>query len=168
MRTVRLAVPADAPAIARAHVASWRAAYRGIIPQQVLDELDEAEWAARHRAHLADAAAVRSILVCEQDGAIVAFVTYGPPRDADVPSSSGELHALYADPAVWGTGAGRTLTAAALDALRAAGCDEAVVWVLDDNARGRRFYERAGFVLERSGVPLGRWDVSQSRYRRRL
>jgi ribosomal protein S18 acetylase RimI-like enzyme len=168
VRTVRPAVPADAPAIARVHVASWRAAYRGIIPQQVLDELDEAEWAARHRAHLQDAAAAQVILVCEQDGAIIAFLTHGPPRDADVPPRSGELHALYADPAVWGTGAGRALTEAALDALRAAGCDEAVVWVLDDNARGRRFYELAGFTLERSGVPLGQWDVSQSRYRKRL
>jgi len=134
--TVRPAVAADAPAIARVHVASWREAYRGIIPQQVLDELDEAEWAARHRAH--------------------------------VPPGSGELHALYAHPSAWGTGAGRALTGAALDALRADGCDEAVVWVLDDNRRGRRFYELAGFTLERSGVPLGEWEVSQSRYRKRL
>jgi GNAT superfamily N-acetyltransferase len=165
---VRPAVPADAPAIAHVHVASWRAAYRGIIPQQVLDELDVAEWTARHRAHLQDAAADRSLLVCEQGGAIVAFATYGPPRDADVPLTSGELHALYAHPDAWGAGAGRGLCEASLGALRAAGADEAVVWVLDENLRGRRFYERAGFVLERSGEPLGRYGVTQSRYRRRL
>src|SRR5262245_39417926 len=30
---VRRAVPADAPAIAEVHVASWRAAYPGLVPQ---------------------------------------------------------------------------------------------------------------------------------------
>lgn len=142
--------------------------YRGIIDQQVLDDLDVAGRAAAHRAYLEDPAAQRSLLVCEADGVVVAFATYGPPRDADVPWSSGELHALYAHPDAWGIGAGRALTEAALNALRAAGYDEAVVWVLDRNWRGRRFYERAGFILERSGEPLDAFGACQSRYRKRL
>jgi hypothetical protein len=36
---LRPATPADAPALARAHVASWRAAYRGILPDAVLPEV---------------------------------------------------------------------------------------------------------------------------------
>jgi hypothetical protein len=36
---VRRAEPQDAPAVARVHVASWRQAYRGLLPQEYLDSL---------------------------------------------------------------------------------------------------------------------------------
>jgi len=36
---VRRAEPRDAPAVARVHVASWRQAYRGLLPQEYLDSL---------------------------------------------------------------------------------------------------------------------------------
>jgi hypothetical protein len=41
---------------------------------------------------------------------------------------------------------------------------------VDDNARGRRFYERAGFVAEATGLPLEgfAFDLTQARYRRGL
>jgi hypothetical protein len=54
--------------------------------------------------------------------------------------------------------------------LRSAGCAEALVYVLDDNARGRRFYERAGFAAEATGLPLDTFafDLTQARYRRAL
>src|SRR3954451_2693922 len=54
--------------------------------------------------------------------------------------------------------------------MGSAGCAEALVYVLDDNARGRRFYERAGFVAEATGLPLEgvAFDLTQARYRRAL
>ena len=39
MLTVRPAIPEDAPAIARVHVASWRETYAGIVPDEFLASL---------------------------------------------------------------------------------------------------------------------------------
>ena len=166
---VRRARVDDAEAIAAVHVASWQAGYQGIVDQAVLDGLSVAERAEAHRRYLSDPAAERRLYVCEDDGRLVGFVTCGPAahgESADV----GEVHALYAHPSAWGTGAGRAVMEAALRDLRDAGCREAVVYVLDDNARGRRFYERAGFAADATGLPLEAFDfdLTQARYRRAL
>jgi GNAT superfamily N-acetyltransferase len=61
----------------------------------------------------------------EDDGRVVAFAAFGPPAQAES-ARAGEIHALYAHPDAWGTGAGRALMAAVLDDLRSSGCAEAV------------------------------------------
>jgi GNAT superfamily N-acetyltransferase len=57
----------------------------------------------------------------------------------------GEVHTIYLDPAVWGTGAGAALLDAALDEMRAAAYRSATLWTLGTNERARRFYERRGW-----------------------
>ena len=168
-RVVRRARVEDSEAIAEVHVASWRAAYRGIIDQAVLDGLDVAERAQAHRRHLADPRAERRLHVCEDDGCVVAFATCGPAATETSPAV-GEVHALYAHPDAWNSGAGRALIAVVLDDLRGAGNERALVHVLDANGRARRFYERAGFAVEATGLPLGQFPfaLTQARYGRSL
>jgi ribosomal protein S18 acetylase RimI-like enzyme len=56
---------------------------------------------------------------------------------------------------------------AALDAMRSRGAAEAILWVLDDNPRARRFYEREGWHADGSAeseylgltVPLVRYRI---------
>ena len=84
--------------------------------------------------------------------------------------STGEVVAIYARPEAWGTGAGRALMMAALDGLRGAGFRDATLWVLDSNARARRFYERAGFAPDsavKDDVMAGT-TITEVRYRRTL
>jgi hypothetical protein len=54
-----------------------------------------------------------------------------------------------------------------LTALRGRGYLEAILWVLDDNPRARRFYEREGWALdgERKVEPHLGVDVAEVRYR---
>jgi GNAT superfamily N-acetyltransferase len=56
-----------------------------------------------------------------------------------------ELQFFYTHPRVWGAGAGRALLAAAEDALRNAGCDEAFVYTEERNERPLRVYAAAGW-----------------------
>ncbi len=58
--------------------------------------------------------------------------------------------ALYVRPAVWGTDVAGRLHERAVAALRAAGVRHARLWVLEENHRARRFYERRGWVLDGS------------------
>jgi putative acetyltransferase len=55
------------------------------------------------------------------------------------------LEALYLRPAAWGSGLAVVLHDLAVAELRARGVGEARLWVLEQNRRARRFYERLGW-----------------------
>ena len=53
------------------------------------------------------------------------------------------LHGLYVVPEAWGTGVALALQDAALAAMP--DCAEVKLWVLEENRRARRFYEKHGW-----------------------
>src|SRR5918996_3426560 len=150
---VRSAVPDDAASIATINVASWRAAYAGLVDQSILDELNvrtrELEW--RNALELQDPED-RIFLLVGDEGALGYARTAGA-RDEDLdPDVVAEICGLYIDPATWGRGAGRLLMNAALADLDGRGFTTVVLWVVTRNERARRFYEDMGFA------PDGRAD----------
>ena len=158
--TVRRAQPADARAIADVHVRTWQAAYRHAFPDEVLDTLSVDERETRWRQSLEEGYAV---CVAESDGAIVGFSAAGPSRTEE---DAGELYAIYVLPEAWGTRAAPELMAAAKEWFAQEGYATAMLWVLADNPRARRFYEREGWRAEggRTDVVRGT-DVEEALYR---
>jgi GNAT superfamily N-acetyltransferase len=147
MTEIRPLIDADIDALAEVHVRTWRSAYAGIVPVEVLDALDPAVWAERRRSRPAPPSAVT--LVAEDDGTIVGFANFGPARldqGDEYDLSAGELYAIYVDPDHQGAGTGRRLITAAREALTAAGFAEMRLWVLTENHPARRFYERLGLT----------------------
>ncbi|HVS86328.1 MAG TPA: GNAT family N-acetyltransferase [Gaiellaceae bacterium] len=160
--TVRRAVVEDASAIAAVHVGTWQAAYAHVFGAERLAGLDVARRAGFWREWIGGGRA--NVFVAEEEGRVVAFASVGANEHEP---ELGELYAIYALPEAWGTGAGPALMAAALDALREAGFAEAILWVLSDNPRARRFYEREGWTAdgaEREDELLG-IAVAETRYR---
>ncbi|MEZ5064275.1 MAG: GNAT family N-acetyltransferase [bacterium] len=132
----------DGPAIARIGVAAWKIGYADILSPEYLATWREDDLLARWtRGFLADP----SVLVAESDGRVVGFSRHGPPRDDDVGAGTGEIISLNVDPAHWRGGHGAALLTAGVDRLRERGYTRAVLWVLRDNVRGRRFYESQGW-----------------------
>lgn len=161
MFTIRREEPDDAEAVARVHVHSWQAGYAGIMPDEVLRRLNPAAWAQRRRdLRTADPEHPFTTLLAEADGALAGFATFGPYRNnqdrADLDPTYGEILAMYLEPDWWGTGAGRALLAASRAGLAERGWTEYRLWVLADNVRARRFYERAGLSPdgEESSYPV--------------
>ncbi|WP_199424857.1 GNAT family N-acetyltransferase [Actinotalea solisilvae] len=162
----------DAAGLARVHVAAWRAAYRGQMPDAYLDAMDPARWERGWDRMFAEGR-TRHLRVATRDGAVVGFVDVGPEREPDGPpgpAPRGELYAINVHPDAWGSGAGRALLEAAQDALRALGFADAVLWVLPGNARARRFYERAGWADEgtEKTTTVNGVEVVERRYARTL
>jgi ribosomal protein S18 acetylase RimI-like enzyme len=155
---IRRATGTDALGVARVHIATWRAAYRGIVPQEFLDSLDVRR---RARNYTFDAAGPHDPVtwIALDEGDVVGFVTVGLPRD-DEPRV-GEVQALYVASERWRGGLGATLLKAAESLLTQAGATTAYLWVLEDNERGRRFYDAQGWrhaddqqTVEIGGTPL--------------
>jgi ribosomal protein S18 acetylase RimI-like enzyme len=170
---VRPAAVGDAEAIASVKVAAWKAAYRGIVPDPVLDGLDLDDEAATWRMRLRDQVVVRmSVAELDEPPAPrrpVGYVTEGPARGDDE-AGLGEIWAIDVDPAVQGRGVGRALMDAAVGALAARGFAEAILWVFEANAPARGFYEHLGWVADGASKPyeIGGATPLQLRFRRRL
>lgn len=144
---VRLARTTDASEIARVHVDSWRGAYRGLLPDRILDGLSVAGREAQWRARVAPESRGPRTLVAESGGRVEGFVTVAVPcRDRDEAKDVGEIPALYVAPSAWRTGVGSALLAAGLGGMRRSGCSEAILWMLEGNHRAARFYEREGWT----------------------
>ncbi len=161
---IRPATRADARGIAEVHVRTWQAAYAHALPSEKLAALSIDDGAKRWERNLDEAGA----LVAELDDRIVGFVRQGPSRDDE---GDGELYAIYVLPEAWGSGSAAALMTRALDELRAAGYEQATLWVLDDNPRARRFYEKSGWTHDGGSRPLtvlGDVEVTEVRYRIRL
>ncbi|MEU6305016.1 GNAT family N-acetyltransferase [Streptomyces chartreusis] len=139
----RHARPGDAAAVAGVHVRSWQVAFSGLVPQHYLDAMapsrEEPAWKTRIAAARWPASGV---LVAETEAGIVGFAGVGPSEGTP---AIAEIGTLYAEPEVWGTGIGKQLMLATMATLESADYTQAILWVLEDNDRARRFYEVSGW-----------------------
>lgn len=166
-RVVRRAVPEDAPSVAAVHVRSWQAAYRGLVPDEVLDSLSVDRRAALWVDTIADPNPRCGVWVAERGGALVGFVHVRPTKDADAAPSTGEVSAIYLAPEAWSLGLGRALLDSAVVDLRRNGFQAATLWAFRDNERARRFYERAGWAPDGAlkSIEIGGVLLAEVRYR---
>jgi GNAT superfamily N-acetyltransferase len=156
--TLRPAVPADAADGAAMHAACWREAYGPYADPRLLAErlADSDRWLTAWARQLAEGP---PRVLAEADGELVGFAVAGPSRDADRTTIS-ELYAVYTRAAWWGTGLGQAL----LDAVAPEG--SCSLWVLEDNERARRFYQRNGFRPDGTRElyeDLGAWEMRMVR-----
>ena len=169
MVTVRLASLADADAIGRIQVETWRAAYTGLMPDEAIATFDVESRQRLWREGLGRTPRPGSAtFVVEDGGEVVGFASVGASRDEGAEQEA-ELYAIYLHPSRWDRGIGRALLQRAEESMRSSGFRRAILWVLEGNERGERFYRAAGWeqdgrkVHDFQGTP-----VSELRYRKRL
>jgi len=149
---IRPARAEEATAVALVHIETWRVAYAHVFPPEELERMSAERVERRAEMHRRSPP-----IVAEVDGEIVGFVSVGPANDDD---ADGELYAIYVLPTHWATGVGHALIQAGEARLRELGHREAVLWVLEDNPRARRFYERAGWTTDGTERPIEVLGVS--------
>ena len=144
---VRPAALDDAAEIARVHVATWRSAYRGLLPDDFLTSLSEVYYAERWRRVIGEG--MSRVFVVEESAGIAGFASGGRERAGEI-GFAGELYALYVVDDAQRRGHGRELVRAVAGALRELHLADMIVWVLRDNSAGRAFYERLGGTYVRA------------------
>ncbi len=149
--TVRRAKLKDAADIARVRITAWRQSYGGIVPDELLKKLNIEADKLRVEAALADAASKTLRFVVETDGKITGMGACGRAREA-ADDKRGEIYAIYLLDEAKGQGIGRNLMCEMAEQLAANGYTSLQLNVLERNAPARRFYEKLGGKLVKTGV----------------
>lgn len=149
----------DLNAIGDIYAQSWKNAYKGIVPQQYLDELSGNNWS--------------SILTLRQNtvyllikrGKYIGVASAGASRDEKC-SGWGEIYSIYLLPEHFGTGSGKILLDYMLKALAENGYKDIFLWTLADNMRARHFYEKCGFTFngDTEEITIGGAELMMVKY----
>jgi len=142
---IREAIQEDVEQLTNVHVLSWQSAYRGLIPNNALDNIDY-----QARSEMWSKAICESpseTVVAVVDKKVVGFANFGSYRDESDVLKAGEIRAIYLLPELWNKGIGSQLLEYATEILKNE-CETVLLWVLDSNQQAIRFYEHHGFVQD--------------------
>lgn len=157
MYQIREAIQSDRDGIGKVYCDSWKAAYRNLLPESYLALLTAGNCTP------AKVSANYIVLLEQEKVSGICHVSEARSRDDKV---WGEVVAIYLLPEVWGKGAGKELLQSALTKLKQNGFNNACLWVLKDNLRARRFYEKNGFQISGSEreIEVAGCSVSEVEY----
>jgi GNAT superfamily N-acetyltransferase len=164
---IRDACADDVEWLAVVHVASWKDAYRTLMPDDYLDALQPADRIDWWRTRLAEPVPGSFLLVAEdEDGAIRGFASMLPHEELGPEWAL--LPQLYLEPTAWGQGIGHALLTEALRRANEAGHRQMELWTVVGNVRARRFYEARGWTTDGTERTSHVWgvDLPEIRYTR--
>ncbi|HET7397918.1 MAG TPA: GNAT family N-acetyltransferase [Intrasporangium sp.] len=143
--SVRLARPADVPAVALVQSVVLREAYAAVLAPEAVAQLEPGALAAVWRRSLAEPPTPDHVLLVACAGEqVVGFAAVGPSSDPDATAETAELLVLGVHPAARRQGHGSRLLNAAVDTVRGRGRTELDAWLLASDDAGRAFLLAAG------------------------
>ncbi len=150
----------DRMELSRIYEQSWKYAYKGLIPDDYLESIPEGKWASTP-----DRAGMYT-LVTEENG-LVGTSSFCRSRWKNHPDD-GEIVSIYFLPEYIGRGYGSELFTAAEKELHDLGFEHILLWVLEDNTRARKFYERHGYAATGEVLDdnIGGKDIREIMYRK--
>lgn len=150
----------DRLAISRIYEESWKFAYKDIIPKTYLESIPAGRWAPNIEKE------GMNTLVLIEDGMFIGTSSYCKSRFSDF-SDLGEIVSIYLLPQYIGKGYGKLLLNAVKEELGQLGFNEIFLWVLEDNLRARKFYEKAGFTTSGNYLNdnIGGKDLRELQYK---
>jgi len=164
MVEVRSATAGDVAQIAWLHVQSWQTAYRGVVPDEILRSMS-AERSLPGWQKTFDSFPDNLAVVYDEIG-IAGFCCAGPVVDSEKNNPfTFEIYGIHVRPDCHRKGVGSQLVTQAFDRRRELGLDGAIVWTLEALVQSRRFYEKHGGVVVKSGAwTVGRFTLPEVAY----
>ena len=146
--TIRKALPEDAYNYAMCHISCWQTAYKGIVSDEFLSDMrtKKEQQVEGYRKVLSEPGDCEYYCVLLEEE-MIGFYIINQSRD-ESQSFIGEIWAVYLVEEFRGKGLGKEILAFAVDELKRVSPKEIFLWVLEDNNRARRFYEKNNFVCD--------------------
>ena len=138
MYKIREAVQSDCTGIGKVYCDSWKTAYQNLLPQTYLASLTVEDCTP-------DKVSENDVVLVGHESVLgICHISEARNRDN---KAWGEVVAIYLLPEIWGSGQGRELLRYSLGKLKKKGVKNICLWVLKDNIRARKFYEKNRFQI---------------------
>ena len=145
--------------ISKIYESSWKYAYKGIIPQDYLDSIPTGQW-----ANSINKVGLNSLVLIEH-GKIIGAASFCKSKWKKY-NDYGEIISIYFLLNYIGKGYGSLLLGKCIEELKQYGFHKVLLWVLEDNHRARKFYEKNGFIYSKVFMNdnIGGKDVREVMY----
>ncbi len=161
---IREATVSDSARIAEIDVISSRYAYKGIVPDECLfNDLSVENRIPVHKKWIAEKRFGIYVYEDAGTGIIQGMMGIGMSEDDDKQGAF-ELHYIYVDPDYVRMGIGSEMLQFFEQKGKEKGCPEYVVWVLEENEIGRKFYEKNNYRSDGKEKIFKRWNKREIRY----
>jgi len=130
----------DLEVVSTIQVRSWQTAYRGVIDDKYLDNMDIKSKIEKRKEDFNQ----YGFIVAELNSEVVGFCRfdyYNIPKEDDIDC---ELNALYVKPEMKRNGIGKKLMQYVINEFKSLKKRRMIVWCLKENFSGRAFYEAMG------------------------
>lgn len=150
---IRKANSQDAQGIGKVHVDSWKTTYKGILPDDFLNNLSYEQRTELWKKNISDA--TNYVLVAENEqNEIIGFATGGTRKTNSVPNAT-DLTSIYLLEEYQGIGIGKQLLKEIFAYFKLKGYEKVFVEVLAEN-KTRNFYEYYGAqYVENTEIKIG-------------
>jgi len=160
MISIRAATEHDAVAISQVHVQSWRTTYAGIVPDEYLATLNEAECVIVWRQWLSRDI---QVYIADLDGETVGFISGGAIREP-VLTYDAELYAIYLLQSAQRQGIGTALLKELAGSLLSRGFKSMIVWVLEKNPSKDFYVKSSAQAVTAKDIQIGGMTLSEVSY----
>lgn len=122
------------------HSCSWRKAYKGIIPDKIIDEFTSEKRAEVFQSVIPKAE--EEYYLFKVNDIPAGFASLNRSQEDNAPKCIGEIYSIYFHPDFWGTSVTKKGLQFCIDRLSNLGYSHITIWVLKDNTRAIKFYKK--------------------------
>lgn len=133
----------DIEQIVDINIKDWKKAYKGIIDNVILDNLNRNEKIEKWKKHYN----VGNVVVAEKNEKILGYCRYEDEVFYENTDIDSEVIAIYVDYDNICKGVGKALLKYAMNDLKSKNRAKMIIWCLEENENGRKFYEKMGGKL---------------------
>lgn len=121
----------DAKILGEIHASSWKEAYKGIVPDEILNQITPDKREKYFEKALTEGSERDAILYKESKATGLSCI--GKCRDKDRNEDHGEIWGIYLKPEYWNQGIGYELMTWGIEELKNQGYSKATLWVLEES-----------------------------------
>jgi len=143
-RLIRYAKLEDAKILGKIHSESAQAGFRGIIPDNTLEDVFSIERRTKRFINELSEGSPKTGIVFEGNKP-AGLISFGGCRYGNDDKSWIEIWRVYLMQEFWGNGAAKDLIEWGINEITKENFENIELWVLEENIRARNFYEKIGF-----------------------